>query len=91
MFRKALAFVLFSMPLFAGDAGWWQTQTPKQRGLGPYSEDRNDTGYLTMKDGVQIAYDVTLPKGSQRGEKFPTILRQTRYSAVLTFASPSIA
>lgn len=36
------------------------------------------TYYLRMRDGVPIAVDVYLPKGN-KGEKFPTILHQTRY------------
>lgn len=35
--------------------------------------------YLEMRDGVQIAVDLLLPKNRQPGEKFPTILHQTRY------------
>ena len=34
--------------------------------------------YLKMRDGVPIAVDVYLPKG-QKGEKYSTILHQTRY------------
>jgi len=36
------------------------------------------TGYITMSDGVQIAYDLYLPKG-WKGEGLPTLLHQTRY------------
>src|SRR5215475_1507404 len=35
--------------------------------------------YLTMRDGVKIAVDLTLPAGLKDGERIPTILRQTRY------------
>lgn len=35
--------------------------------------------YLTMRDGVKIAIDLTLPKGVKEGEKLPTILHQARY------------
>lgn len=35
--------------------------------------------YLEMRDGVPIAVDVYLPKSKVKGEKFPTILHQTRY------------
>jgi len=35
--------------------------------------------YVPMSDGVQLAVDVWLPKGSKSGETLPTILRSTRY------------
>ncbi len=37
--------------------------------------------YLTMRDGVRLAVDVYLPRGTgpARGRRVPTILRQTRY------------
>ena len=35
--------------------------------------------YITMRDSVQIATDVFLPKGLKDGEKVPTILYITRY------------
>ncbi len=37
-----------------------------------------ETGYLEMRDGVRIAYDLYLPKG-WRGEALPTLVHQTRY------------
>ncbi|GIV32906.1 MAG: putative serine esterase [Chitinophagales bacterium] len=35
--------------------------------------------YLPMRDGVQLATDVFLPKKAKKGEKFPTIVYLTRY------------
>jgi predicted acyl esterase len=40
--------------------------------------------YVTMRDGVKIAIDVTLPADIGPGEKVPTILEQTRYHRVQT-------
>jgi putative CocE/NonD family hydrolase len=55
--------------------------------LKPYDKEKNKqykgmkikTLYLTMRDSVQIAVDLYLPKGLKEGEKIPTIVRQTRY------------
>ena len=38
-----------------------------------------ETHYITMRDGVKIAVDVYLPKGFKEGDKFPTLMHQTRY------------
>ncbi len=35
--------------------------------------------YLTMRDRVKIAVDLSLPAGLKDGERIPAILRQTRY------------
>lgn len=35
--------------------------------------------YVRMRDGVRIAVDVLRPANAQPGERFPTILQQTRY------------
>jgi len=35
--------------------------------------------YLTMRDGVKIAVDLSLPGELKAGESIPTIIRQTRY------------
>ena len=40
---------------------------------------RNQSLYVTMRDGVKIAIDVWLPEGLREGEKIPTIMRATRY------------
>ena len=41
---------------------------------------RRDTAlYIKMRDGVQIAVDVWLPKDYQVGQRLPTLLRTTRY------------
>lgn len=43
------------------------------------SEVRIQSHYLTMRDGVQIAVDVFVPKHLAEDQKLPTILFQTRY------------
>jgi putative CocE/NonD family hydrolase len=35
--------------------------------------------YVSMSDGVRLAVDTYLPQGAKPGQKFPTILYQTRY------------
>lgn len=35
--------------------------------------------YLTMRDGVRIAVDLSLPPNLKSGERIPALLRQTRY------------
>ncbi len=40
---------------------------------------RNQSLYVTMRDGVKIAIDVWLPAELRTGEKIPTIVRATRY------------
>jgi uncharacterized protein len=51
----------------------------------PYNPEPTHNGvemrsmYLTMRDGVQLAVDVYLPRNRKKGEKLPTLLHQTRY------------
>ncbi len=35
--------------------------------------------YLTMRDGVRIAVDLSLPENLRPGDKIPALIRQTRY------------
>jgi hypothetical protein len=44
--------------------------------------------YLTMRDGVKIAVDLSLPAGLKDGERIPAILRQTRYFRSLDIGWP---
>jgi hypothetical protein len=44
--------------------------------------------YLTMRDSVKIAVNITLPKGLKDGEKIPAILYQTRYWRAASFRFP---
>lgn len=56
-----------------------------EHGPKPYDTPRKYKGlkqtsmYLTMRDGVKIAVNVTLPAGLEPGEKVPAIMYQTRY------------
>ena len=40
---------------------------------------RNQSLYITMRDGVRIAVDVWLPKTMEEGERVPTLMQATRY------------
>ena len=44
-----------------------------------YKKLTSSSQYLTMRDGVKIAVNVTLPVGLKPGEKIPAIVYQTRY------------
>ena len=44
--------------------------------------------YLTMRDGVKIAVDLSLPASLKDGERIPAILRQTRYFRSLDIGWP---
>lgn len=60
---------------------------PASGTLEPYDTEKNaiykgmeiKTFYLRMRDSVQLAVDLYLPKGLKEGDKIPTIVRQTRY------------
>jgi putative CocE/NonD family hydrolase len=41
---------------------------------------RNQSQYLTMRDGVKIAVEVWLPPKLEQGDKVPTLIYATRYS-----------
>jgi putative CocE/NonD family hydrolase len=47
-----------------------------------------DSRYLRMRDGVDVAIDVHLPAVARRGEKVPTIMRQTRYLRGVEWRAP---
>ena len=44
-----------------------------------YKKLKQTSQYLTMRDGVQLAVNLTLPVGMEPGEKIPAIIYQTRY------------
>lgn len=44
-----------------------------------YKKIQAESFYLTMRDSVQLAVNLYLPKGLPEGEKVPTLLYQTRY------------
>jgi uncharacterized protein len=44
-----------------------------------YKKVKTTSTYLTMRDGVKIAVNVTLPKGMKNEETVPAIMYQTRY------------
>lgn len=71
-----------------------QVQYPEQPRL--YAQASRSTNpdavkfsqYVTMRDGVQIAIDVYLPRSLSQGESIPTILHQTRYWRSWAFRWP---
>ena len=48
-------------------------------GPAPAEHARNESLYLTMRDGVRIAVDVWLPADLAAGERVPALLHATRY------------
>jgi hypothetical protein len=48
-------------------------------GITPAGIRRDTALYIKMRDGVQIAVDVWLPQDYQAGQRFPVLLRTTRY------------
>jgi hypothetical protein len=44
-----------------------------------YTGSERTSRYLTMRDGVRIAIDVSVPRGLASGERVPALLLQTRY------------
>ncbi len=40
---------------------------------------RNQSVYVTMRDGVRIAVDVWLPRSIEEGSRIPTLMQSTRY------------
>jgi hypothetical protein len=69
---SGLGFVKPSRDADPSHAAYLSTRPRLYRGIERRSQ------YLEMRDGVRIAIDVCLPRG-HRGERLPTILRQTRY------------
>ena len=44
-----------------------------------YSGTSTSSVYIPMRDGVQLAVDVVLPKDLEAGARIPALLSQTRY------------
>lgn len=57
-----------------------QTDVPKMYSPpAKYDKAVKHSFYLTMRDGIDLAIDLFLPKGLEPGTKIPAILHQTRY------------
>ena len=54
----------------------------------PPARVRRVSQHLEMRDGVEIAIDVHLPEVALRGQKVPTIVRQTRYLRSVEWRRP---
>jgi uncharacterized protein len=68
------------------DRAWWDERRrlsrPRRTGLARSSL------YLPMRDGVEIAADVYLPRDLAPGARLPAVLRQTRYYRRMAFRAP---
>ena len=81
-----LLTVLIIMTNAAGHAEesqyWWEAQRSPEAPAKEYGDFERNSFYIKMKDGVELAADVYIPKNSKNAaakDKFPTILSQTRY------------
>lgn len=69
------------------NTGAWQDRSLRNPDFGKYGLEKEpkykglttQSLYVTVRDRVKIAIDVMLPKDSQSGDRFPTLLIQTRY------------
>lgn len=55
------------------------TVTLEGERLTPAGVERNDSVYVTMRDGVRIAIDIWRPTDLAADDKVPTLIRATRY------------
>lgn len=68
-----------------GDATWapYETREALDR-----DDIENRAFYLTMRDGIQIAVDLYLPKERTQGQAIPTIFHATRYFRAVDLSWP---
>ncbi len=81
MFKK-IALIVGAVIVVAG-LGFviWVASYPEMnREKTPSGLPRFQSQYLTMRDGVDIAFDVWLPSDLAAGEQVPTLINATRYS-----------
>jgi putative CocE/NonD family hydrolase len=81
MFKK-IALIVGAVVVAAG-IGFviWVASYPEiNREKTPSGLPRFQSQYLTMRDGVDIAFDVWLPPDLAAGEQVPTLINATRYS-----------
>jgi len=73
--------MLVAAPRAQTPAAGQQDPRPRYKGyVAPaYTEASVSSTYVTMRDGVRIAVDVMLPKGTQAPVKLPALLTFTRY------------
>lgn len=62
--------------------GEFQPEAPQYKGI------KTTSTYVTMRDGVDIAVEVFLPKGLVEDKKIPALLNQTRYWRATELRSP---
>jgi len=84
-----LAFSCARVPRSGSDLAWYD-----QQGFGQsvrpalYPDVVRTSTYLTMRDGVRIAVDLTLPEGLPAGKRIPAMLLQTRYVRGMQYRWP---
>lgn len=68
--------------------GWQPADQYLAQHPATYKGISTSSRYLTMRDGVKIAVDLSLPAGLKDGKRIPAILRQTRYFRSLDIGWP---
>ena len=62
--------------------GEYEPESPQYKGIKTFST------YVTMRDGVDLAVEVVLPKGLTEEEQIPALLNQTRYWRATELRTP---
>jgi putative CocE/NonD family hydrolase len=81
MFKK-IALIVGAVIVVAGIGFviWVASYPETNRKKTPSGLPRFQSQYLTMRDGVDIAFDIWLPPDLAAGEQVPTLINATRYS-----------
>lgn len=81
MFKKIALAVAALLIIAAGSLVIWAAVYPEfKNGKTAGNLPRNQSQYLTMRDGVKIAVEVWLPADMPADEQVPTLIQATRYS-----------
>ena len=72
----------------ARDAAWWEASPYRPVRRAEYPGVKRSSTYLTMRDGVRLAMDVSLPRGLKAGTRIPAIVIQTRYVRRMQYRFP---
>jgi putative CocE/NonD family hydrolase len=75
---KIGSLMLLWLALAAATAGSARGLLPGEE-LTPSGLRRETAVYVTMRDGVEIAVDVWLPANHRRGDRWPVLMKTTRY------------
>ncbi len=74
---------------YGTDRAWWAQPADPPQAEPPYPGVVRSSHYLTMRDGVRLAIDLSLPEDLPAGERIPAILLQTRYGRSLSYRWPA--